>query len=676
MRSILSVLFLAPLLALAARVPVAGDDPYPLPKPAETKPSRSDEATQALAHALCDAIDAGDRAAVEKALADGADVETGIGAGEATTAGRTPLIHAVVAKRKELVELLVARGARLEHGDAAGHTPLMYSALTKDVEIADVLLRLGARVDAKDDDERGAIDYVEDSEPVAKRLVEVGAKNHDLLFAVAKGEYAAARALIAEGASPNANDGKVTLLVPAARSGDLAFVESLLAAGARPDLVLTEGLTSTTPLSIAAQEAPLDVVKLLLKDRKPSRFALDDALACAADCAGADCLERVKLLLAAGADPTMDSVLQRPPLAAAAKRGDLPMLAVLLQAGADQNAVDRALLEAAGIAEADSALAVVRALLAIGADPAHDHFYANALGVAAEHAHVPVLEALFAKASDEGLNTAVAEAAREGRDAGLAWLCEHGKGRIDFAFRPGIYSTALVGAIEKGHRECVKLLLAAGADANAEASFDQDSPLIAAVRVKDVETIRMLLAAGADPRKKSETMFRGELSALSVAREVGDEAILALLRGGKDGESGARDLTATLEESGLRFSDLGRFLQLRYSNSETNRSQSVYVRKTIDTFESLRTQEVYSLAWESKTKPTKAQLLQFFKRSFGLGGLVLESPTEGQTVWRVRFRVAVPCDTSSARLREILDLVQGTADQLEQEFAPDAEDRL
>ncbi|MBK7875200.1 MAG: ankyrin repeat domain-containing protein [Planctomycetes bacterium] len=665
-----------PLLALlGAGLRPREDAPFPLPKPVATKPPLADERRAELARALCEALDRGDAEAASKALVDGANPNVGMGAGEETTKGRTPLIHAVLAGKAELVDLLLAHGARLDDGDDAKHTPLMYAALTKDLELARHLVRIGARLDAEDREGQVALAYAPEGEPLAQFLADVAAKNTALFERVAAGELKDAWKLVADGASPNANDGKSSLLMAAVRAGDNGLVATLIAGGCRPGLLHAAGFVVETPLGVAAESASLELLRLLLKDTQPGRAALDDALACAAGAERDDRAERVKLLLAAGADPAADMLLQTPALPGAAARGDLATMALLLAAGADQRAVDHALVRAAGVEDEAKALAATRALLAIGANATYEYLFTNALGAAATRGHAQVLEVLFAKTTDEALSCSVSQAAREGSAKGLAWLCERGKGRIDFAHRAGPFDSALIAAIGAGCVDCVKVLLGAGADANQPASSDEDSPLIAAVRARSEPVIQLLLAAGADPEKTWDTIFRGELSALGVAQEEGDAGILALLERGAS-KATADPARSALTRAKLNFEDIGDYFELPYSDADSNRAQRVFVRKERYEYESLSVHELLSLCYDAKVAPKPDQLVQWFQRRFALGGLVLEAPTEGQENWRIRYRILIASDAPPERWSHYLQLVQGTADALEKEFNPGAEDRL
>ncbi len=650
-------------------------NPPQLPKPAPATPAPSEEQEAALAKVLCEALDRGDLEAARKALAEGARPDLGMGAGEDTTKGRTPLIHAVLSGRAELVELLIGAGARLEAGDDAKHTPLMYAVIAKNPAMVRLLFRAGARFDARDDSDTEALGYLEAGSELARLVEELGRANAALLAALAADDLAGARKALEDGASPNANDGESSLLMTAVRKGDVQLVEALLSQGCRPDLLHVQSFSLQTPLGVAAGEGSLELLRLLAQGRKLAPIALDTALASAAASTAGERLERVQLLLASGANPARPMLLQTPALPAAAAQGDLETMSALLAAGADSQAVDEALGRAVAIEDAARALTVVRALLAIGANPSNDYLSTNALGDAARRADAEVLALLFAKTDDAGLSAAVAQASRDGHADGLRWLCEHGDARVDFAFRPGIFPPALVAAIEKGHLDCARILLAAGADPNLAPTFDHDSPLIAAVRAKSREAVSLLLEAGAEPERSYEVFLRGQVSALSFAKESGDEGILALLAA-KAASPGLDPIGRTLARTKLRFEDIGAFHRIRFDDPKTGRSQTVYVRRTVEEFGSLRVQEAFSLCFDAASAPSTENLRTWFLERFAVGGLVLEAPGPAQERWRVRFRVALPCDARPQRLVEYLQIVQSTADELERKFQPGEEDRL
>ncbi|MBP2235268.1 ankyrin repeat protein [Sinorhizobium kostiense] len=95
----------------------------------------------AAGNPLLDAVATGDTAAVERALAAGADVDT------RTRDGATPLINAALADRPVIAELLIAKGAGVMARNSGGFTPLHAAAYSGSLPIAKLLLDHGATLD-------------------------------------------------------------------------------------------------------------------------------------------------------------------------------------------------------------------------------------------------------------------------------------------------------------------------------------------------------------------------------------------------------------------------------------------------------------------------------------------------------------------------------------------------
>ena len=138
----------------------------------------------------------------------------------------------------------------------------------------------------------------------------------------------------------------------------------------------------------------------------------------------------------------------------------------------------------------------------------------------------------------------------------------------------------------------------------------------------------------------------------------------------------ADPIADALKAAELNYEDIGKYYKLRYNNSDTKRQQSVYIRKSVETYESISVREGYTLFYDSKDAPTSDQLIAVFQRRFTIGGVVLEAPSAAQPNWRLRFRIELPTDLTPIRLKQRLSLIQATGDDLERTFSPDKEDRF
>jgi hypothetical protein len=67
-------------------------------------------------------------------------------------------------------------------------------------------------------------------------------------------------------------------------------------------------------------------------------------------------------------------------------------------------------------------------------------------------------------------------------------------------------------------------------------------------------------------------------------------------------------------------------------------------------------------------------LKKLFQKNFSIGGLVLEEPSSGQELWRIRYRIDVPVDCTPTRLKNYMSIVAKTGDTLEKELS--SEDKL
>ncbi len=115
----------------------------------------SRESEQVMAsRALLEAVTAGDMAAVQASLAQGADVRM------RDADGLTPLMQAASRTTDDqLVRLLLAAGSDPNESSNSGMTPLMYGALSGNPMILETLLQVGANPTLQDATGRRAVDY-------------------------------------------------------------------------------------------------------------------------------------------------------------------------------------------------------------------------------------------------------------------------------------------------------------------------------------------------------------------------------------------------------------------------------------------------------------------------------------------------------------------------------------
>ena len=366
-------------------------------------------------------------------------MDAGEGIDERDASGYTALATAVTARRAEMVQRLLERGAALEAHDpkivetrfaklgpdaAAGprgaSSLLHLAARHSSGAVVRLLVARGLDVDAPDD---------QGSSPLHFAAAPWGSIAPETALA----------ALLALGAKPQTTDRLG--MQPIDCACQPWAVEALLAAGADPNGGMSLQPGVHTVLYDRAQLGLAEVLEVLLRrGADPSRHP--GAVAIAAHFGHHDA---VRVLLDHGAEPD-DQDRGAPALAAAAAFAHLNVVEVLLAAGAKD--LDRALACACGESilsaspdlseDLDRRVALVRLLLARGADP-------NAPG-----------------------------------RAGSTW-------------------TPLHWAARGGAVELVDLLVGAGAELEAQ-DVAGETPLFFAAQAGCLEVVERLLAAGARPR--------------------------------------------------------------------------------------------------------------------------------------------------------------------------------
>lgn len=192
---------------------------------------------------------------------------------ESNSAGRTPLLVAAANGNPEMVELLIANGAILDHPDNDGATALLIAATAGEATVAEALLQAGADTTKLDSSGHSALHLAAWSgDPkVIKLLLErmkvaqsITTSGYTPLHAAAwNGHELAVVALLQGGADPNVADSDGwTPLHKAAYRGHVKAVKALVDSGA--DKSLKNGVEMTA-LALAKSNGKADKIELLLK---------------------------------------------------------------------------------------------------------------------------------------------------------------------------------------------------------------------------------------------------------------------------------------------------------------------------------------------------------------------------------------------------------------------------
>ena len=206
---------------------------------------------------------------------------------------------------------------------------------------------------------------------------------------------------------------------------------------------------------------------------------------------------------------TLDPASNRTRLCAAAENGHLELVRLLIEAGADKDAVAERNRTALHFASCGGCPEIVRELLTVGADKnAVASHNATALHMASYNGHLEVGQELLQARADThvaslGGNTALHLASLEGHVKVAESLLTAGADRHAVTWLNGNLNgnfhgaTALCFAAFRGYLEVVRLLLEAGVDKDA-AMTNGSTPIYIAAQNGYLEVVRLLLEAGAD----------------------------------------------------------------------------------------------------------------------------------------------------------------------------------
>jgi ankyrin repeat protein len=252
----------------------------------------------------------------------------------------------------------------------------------------------------------------------------------------------------------------------AVRESDLALVQSLLEKNEPVVLFDSDGWT---PLHVAAARGEVEILKTLLQKAR-------------------------------NVDVLGEGVYKLTPLAWAARNGQAQSIRILREYGADINTKDDSGWSPIMIAALECHAETVNELIAVGADPDYlDGFelHGTPLTIACKRVNaLETVKVLVEAGADVcGSNnptggTPLHRAAELGDEEVVSYLIQHGAGVEAKEFTT--LWTPLRYAIKGGHIACVRTLLSAGANRNAE--FQNNwTPAHVAASCKKWEIMRMLL---------------------------------------------------------------------------------------------------------------------------------------------------------------------------------------
>ena len=297
--------------------------------------------------------------------------------------------------------------------------------------------------------------------------------------AAQQGDVEAVRALLQQGADPNAAqaDG-LTALHWAALNDKLGIAKIVLYAGATVSPVTRVG--GYTPLHLASRSGHAEVVRALLEAGAEANAYTTTGVTALHFAAEADDAEAVYALTEHGADVNAkDAFSNRTPTMFASVRNALKATGALIEAGADLSATT-AVKDYVKVAEEAQTERERRARVRAAAeDPDPD----------AENERPNANRGGFGRAiraaqpDDEKLPRILSSTEQIGLQGGF---------------------TALHYAAREGHREAARLLVEGGSDIDQVTAGDQSSPLLVAVINGNYDLGRDLLEAGADPNLVSD----------------------------------------------------------------------------------------------------------------------------------------------------------------------------
>ena len=431
--------------------------------------------------------------------------------------GRAPLAYAVVAGFEQAVTQLLKAGAAVDRADHFGTTALMLAAEGESEPVFKAVLTASRKPDARDSAGNTALNYA-DRVGRHTHVERLAARGVPAATAAPKVAVIQAEAGVDPTRPGALYEGWPAVAIAASRDDDTA-IESVLAAGARPDEPTPQG---DTPLLVAAKYHAAKAVAPLLKAGAAPDIADPGGTTALGYAAAHGVTDVVDALLEKGVSPDMHGSTEDPPLVSAARAGDLTAVGHLLEAGAPANDTLPGGMTALMVAAATPSPDMFERLMAAHPNVAlRDRWGRTALWFAAGSGDERMVDALLVAGSPiDGVSPLFAAVAA-GRAGTLERLLRKG---VPIDTRNTAGDTALIAAAGLGDTDVVHALLDGGAAVDAQNAAG-NTALIVATREGHLEVCRMLLKAGADAGLHNQD----RIDALDTARRRHLTGIVALL---------------------------------------------------------------------------------------------------------------------------------------------------
>lgn len=312
--------------------------------------------------------------------------------------------------------------------------------------------------------------------------------NTPLIGCVKKDNAEMTEFLLKQGASPNiANNSGETPILMAVKSHDLRIVKLLVQYGAdlnyRRQKLEFNQIIMESPLILAVNKP--EILKVLVEYGVKPIDLLEAVIIGDTD--------SIMRYIHDGADVNQGEILT--PLMAAADSGNVGIMKLLLNNGADVGKANRIGLTPLMVAAGKGNLDAVKELIAVGAkvDNTGRMYKFSALSAAAANGHCEIINELVKAGADVNMNSAggvdvLTVATSSGKLESVKLLIALG-GKPNYE--------ALSRAVSKKHYDAVEYLLNLGMDVN-EKDRNGATYLESAVVVGDAEMVKLLLAHGAD----------------------------------------------------------------------------------------------------------------------------------------------------------------------------------